>query len=610
MISKIFRGIVLAMLVVCFSASAFSQLSRPVLSVSEFGATPSATNNHEAFKAAVDAAKAAAGPVEIRFEPNAVYRIGLPDGPRLQSKYALHIRGVTNLVLNGQGATLLITNPEIGAVCTENCRGVEVKNFKVDYDPLPYAQGIIHAVNLEESWFELNVDEGFLEPDQPCFERAMSKWGLTVRELADGGRQYGPAALFSKHWKKTGDRIWRFYTKENGYDPALHQAGLNVGEHFIHMARNYAQAVAAKNCDQILWENLTIYASPGLAFYPRGTSHHTIRDCHVRVKAGRIFSTDADGIHMRGSRGNVLIDGCSFEGMADDAINVHSSALSIQAQPAPNQVVVKKHTYSVRPGDRLQLVHSDSATRGITATVLAVEELGASWRLTFDQAIPSLSSGDHFDTSDNFYNLSEAADPFVIRNCRFNDYRGRGILVSARGGLIEKNVFKVRQGWSVVMNYESTRWAEGPIASDLVVRDNEFHGYGAFSAAILTHRTARNGSRLASRPFHNIRIEDNRFYDYGTPVLELNDARDVLFRSNRVVCAETAPRGRPRYASVVLKNCAEVIIDTLDVSDTDSRQFAVVEIDAQCESGESIAVEAVTAHVAGGCKQVVDRRVQ
>jgi hypothetical protein len=513
---------------------------RTALDVSAFGASPAVPNNHEALKAAIAAARACEGGGELRFEPGAVYRIGLPDGSGLQGKHALHIKAATNLVLNGQGATLVITNPEIGAICTEDCQSVEVKNFKIDYDPLPYAPGVISEVNLSEGWFELDVSDGFLEPDQPCFERAMAKWGLTVREPDDGGRRYGPAALFSKHWKKTGDRVWRFYTTENGYDPALQQAGLNVGARFIHMARNYAQAVAAKNCDQILWENITVYASPGLAFYPHITSHHTIRDCHVRMKEGRIFSTNADGIHMRGSRGHVLIDGCSFEGMADDAINVHSSAMSVQEQPAPNQVLVKKHTYSVRPGDELVIVRSAVAEILGTAVVQSVADRGGSWLLTLDRELPALPAGagaeknEHGDpiASINLYNLSESAAPFTIRNCRFNDYRGRGILVSAHNGLIENNVFNVREGWGVVMNYESSRWAEGPIAHDVVIKNNAFYAKPeSRQPAILSAVHTRGGAEVQGAPFKNIRIEGNRFHGYETAV-RMRHAENVQILEN------------------------------------------------------------------------------
>ena len=585
---------------------------RLILHVSDFGATPASENVYDDLKSVIAAAKNAGEPVEIRFEKDAVYRISPTVNPGM-GIFALQISDAHHLVINGQGSTLLITHPEVGGINTDNSSDIVIRDLTIDYDPLPYAQGTISQVNLSENWFELRVDSGFMEPDQPCFDLAMSKWGLTIREEEDGGRRYGPIAVFSSEWEKTGDKLWRFHVEADGNYNPLTSAGLKTGETYIHMARNYSMAVAARNCDQLLWENITVHASPGLAFYPHITSHHTIRNCHVKVKEGRVFSTNADGIHMRGSRGNVLIDSCSFQGMADDGINVHSSAMSITAQPAPNQVRVKKHTYSVQPGDSLLLIYSERAEAGPVVKVTHVLEETWYWVLTLDRELPSLSSGEGFTTSDNLYNLSEAANPFVIRNCHFGDYRGRGILVSARGGLIENNDFELREGWSVIFNYESTRWAEGPIAQDITVRNNDFNAKGGLAPAILSVLYGRDGSTDSPvispvRSFRNLVIEENRFSEYGKPVIELSNAQEVQIRNNRIHCSDTVERQRDSYASVMLKNCAEVTIDSLWVRDRDAKHYAAVDIDADCSPGNTISIKDLDLDGHPSSREVMDHR--
>lgn len=515
--------------------------NRPqVFDVADYGASPAREDNRQPIQAAIEAARRSGQPSVVRFEPDAIYRVGFPDGKAMQGKFAIELKEASHVTLDGRGATLQITNPEIGGICADDSHNIVIKNFKIDYDPLPYALGCIHAVNLKENWYELRVDDGFLEPDQPCFERAMSKWGLTVRDTADGGRQYGPAALFASRWEKTGDRIWRFYARDNGFDAKLETARLKPGERYIHMARNYAQAVAAIRCDNILWENITVYSSPGLAFFPHMTAHHAIRDCHVKVKEGCIFSTNADGIHMRGSRGHALIDGCSFEGMADDGINIHSSAMSVLEQPAANRVRVKKHTYSVRPGDRVEAVRTASAAILGQATIQAVEDAGANWLLTLDRDFKGLAEtgsseknahGDPITTT-VFYNLSEASTPVTIRNCTFNDFRGRGVLISARGATIENNSFHVREGWGVVMNYESSRWAEGPIAQHVVIRNNHFVKKAeSGQSAILFVIHARDRAKVEGNPFRKFQIVNNRFDGWKSPV-SLNNAEDTTIENN------------------------------------------------------------------------------
>jgi len=574
------------------------------LHLRDFGATPESTDV-EVWQALEDAVAVAAitnAPVELLFEPNATYRITLPNAEELRvsapgDTYAFHVENATNLTINGQGAMLVVTDPNIGAICLENSSQVELKNFRIDYDPLPFTQGTITQVNHGEYWFEMKLDDGYPEPDTINFKRAkesyFGNWGLTIRDEGNGRVRYGPAAIFTDRWEKTGDRLWRFFPSRDAsnfsaLNNPLKTSGLKTGDTFVYMARNWSQAVAAKYCDHILWEGITIHTSPGLDFYPRGTSHHTIRDCHVKPREGRIFSATSDGIHARGIRGPLLIENCSFDGMADDGINVHSSALSVKEQPATNQFIAPKHTYSVRPGDRLRLVRSETAAILMDTTVTAVEDLGAGWKVTVQDELPELATGKGFGASDNFYNLSESASPFIIRNCHFKNFRGRGVLVSAHNGIIENCTFEQPEGWSVVLHYESTRWAEGPLAYDLTIRNNTFRGKGsAAHAAIQSEITARVESGPEGRPFHNILIEGNRFLDYAQPVMNIHHVRNVTIRDNRVFCSAEAPRKHANYAAIELFDCENISIEKLAVEDP--KAGAVVKIAADC--GQNIKVD-------------------
>ena len=596
---------------------------KPVqLYVRDFGATPQTVNIYMALQRVLAAAKKLNCPVEILFEPNAVYRITLANAAELKEtdsgfadQYSWHIKDATNMVINGQGATLVFTDPEVGGICMENSYHIELKNFKFNYDPLPYTQGTIARVNQEEYWFELKLGDGYPEPNTPNFERAektYGNWGLTIHDEANGRHRYGPTAIFSDHWEKTGNRLWRFFPAKQGsnyslQDDPLLASGLKIGNRYVHMARTWSQAIATKNCDYVLWENLTVYASPGLAFYPRGTSHHIIRDCHTKLKGDRIFSTNADGIHMRGSRGHMLVEDCSFNGMADDGINVHSSALSVVAVPAANQLVVNKHTFSVRAGDELIQVRPISAKIIGKATVKSVQDQGSTWLITLNEILEDVSCGSDSEPSDYFYNLSESATPFVINNCHFKNFRGRGILVSAYGGVIENNIFEMPEGWAIVLHYESARWSDGPLACDLIIRNNEFNGHGSSeNSAIRTKITTRGGSGVNGRPFRNILIEDNSFYDYGMPVMDIHHACNVTIRDNRSICDSEAIRRKSEYAAVELYDCENVIVNGFAVEDRDARQIAAVKIDTDC--GESIEIENLELDVSKTCKPVMDLR--
>jgi hypothetical protein len=308
---------------------------------------------------------------------------------------------------------------------------------------------------------------------------------------------------------------------------------------------------------------------------------------------------------MRGARGHMLMENCSFEGMADDGINVHSSALSVVAIPAPDQIVVNKHTFSVRPGDELVQVRPATAAVMEKVIVKAVQDQGNTWLVTLTKALEDSAAGD------NFYNLSESAAPFVVRNCQFKNYRGRGILVSAHGGTIENCTFEMPEGWGVVLHYESSRWAEGPLAYDLNVLNNTFYGKGsADHAAIRTEVTTRDGAKVKGRPFHDIQIEGNRFYDYGQPVMDLHHVRNVTIRDNRIFNADETLRKRSEYAAIELFNSENISISKLAVKDRDARLVAAVKIGSDCAQGITIDTESLKLDIAGTSKPVLDRRTE
>lgn len=512
-----------------------------IMTPEQYGGSPDANDNTAAFEAMISAAKSLGEPVEIRLEAGAFYRVKGKEG----RECAVMISGARDLTLNGEGATLVITDPSRGGLRTINCERIWIKNLAIDYDPLPYTASTVTAVNVEENWFEIKIEDSYPSPGLPYFSAARSQSGMMVVPQPDGGTRFGPDVISPESIIETGDGVWRIYPQKHhgGYSDPIGRKRVDVGEQFVYCARTYEQALSSIECVDLLWENITIYSSPGVSSYPRGNERHTIRGYHVAIKEGRIFSTNADGIHMRGSRGDVLIEGCSFEGMGDDAINVHSSAMAISAQPANNQAEVRKHTYGVRIGDRVVAVNSSTAASIGEAEIVNIEDKKDCWILTFDRELilPEGNAGNRTKNehgelvaSVNLYNLDECASPFIIRDCVFNAFRGRGILVSAREGVIEDNIFRDQEGWGVVMNYESSRWAEGPIASNITIRNNTFiKPYGAHQPAIISDITARSNGAPIMGFFENISIENNVFYGWEEPI-RMRFVNGMMMENNEI----------------------------------------------------------------------------
>ena len=541
-----------ACLLVLASASARS------FRANDFGALPGTNDAGPGLRKALAAALSFEGPSEVILDPG-IYSVG----SEKEASYALDVKGASDIGLRGvPGKTvLLMKNPLRGALRFQECDKVSVQGVTVDYDPPPYCQGTIVEVNLPEDTFDLKPEPGFLFPDHPAFEQAKARWGLVVRGDEEGRPvRFGPVAIPAVAESSPRKGLWRMKVggQSTGYQDPLKGSGMKPGDKIIHLARTYDAAFFLHRCGRVSLQEVTIHASPGAAFCPLLCGRVEIVNCHVRLdpSSNRWLSTDADGIHCRGVREGILVQGCSFEGMADDAINIHSSPIPVLEAVSPTEFVVQKLHYTLKKGDLVQVMDSEACRSRGQAVALEVEELPDQWayRLTLDKPVAGVRSGQSFAVSDNLYNLSEAGTGSVVRDCHFKSFRGRGILLSCHGCLVEQNTFEVREGWGVVLFHESTRWAEGPLARDIEIRDNVFQGRGGSQPAILAMAVKRDGQISRSREMRNLSIIGNQFLDLGTPAIRLHACSEVLIRDNLLMNAASMTQSLSREDSLLLKD--------------------------------------------------------
>lgn len=56
---------------------------------------------------------------------------------------------------------------------------------------------------------------------------------------------------------------------------------------------------------------------------------------------GRYLCGHADGFQVSNCRGHIVVDGCKFEGLMDDPINVHGTSVKIIEKKGRNRLVCK-----------------------------------------------------------------------------------------------------------------------------------------------------------------------------------------------------------------------------------------------------------------------------
>jgi len=560
-------------------------------SVRDFGAIPGDDQSDgEAVRKCIQAALDCAKKAEVVFEAG-TYRIDpAPGATSMGELVSLPINKANNIAVSGagKGTTLIFTNPSASGIVLEGCRNLVLKNLRIDYDPLPYAFGTIRAVNLAANTFDLELDAESADFTNPLFARAKTLWGMVIRpDPKQGTTRYGPVAVGSKVFSPVSGRVWRLTESSlggRGSPNALTSSGMKPGERYVHMARTYGAALGIQSCSDIRVEGVSILSSPGLSFFPYLSHDISLVDCHVGPGPNRLISTNADGIHARGLRGNLLVERCSFAGMADDGINIHSNAILVRKINSSTEIIASPHTWSVRPGDELVAYDGVTFSEKGRTTVESLRQTESGILIRFAKPVEGLRAGEDYTNADRFYNLSEAGGPFLIRNCRFLAHRGRGILVSGIGGRIENNHFENNEGVGVDLSFGDSIWAEGPPAQNLQITENEFLGRGGTQPCIVARSAAPKEIGMSGRRFFKeLTIKDNKFLNLRASAIRLSGVEGALIENN-ILLEKTTAAGPLPFPAVELENSAGILVGNLEI--LDSRFKTGVLIGARVEPGE------------------------
>jgi hypothetical protein len=129
-----------------------------------------------------------AGGTEIRFMAGATYVIS---NSLTTAHIPLALVRATNVFVNGNGCKILVRNPHAGFLSVNNSSNVIVEGFLVDYDPLPFTQGVVtHNFSNDvpkEAAIEFAVDTGYPAPTNANYlDPNASRWGMVMDPTRPG----------------------------------------------------------------------------------------------------------------------------------------------------------------------------------------------------------------------------------------------------------------------------------------------------------------------------------------------------------------------------------------------------------------------------------------
>ena len=296
-------------------------------------------------------------------------------------------------------------------------------------------------------------------------------------------------------------------------------------------------------------EDCAIHSSPGIGLLAQRSENVSVRGSGVPADRragsfaksgyGCLTSLQADATHFSNCKGMITVENCLFEGMSDDAINVHSTCLQIESMPDARKIICRyRHEASVgfevfMAGETLRFIKArtledvERTVKVKTALMTDADRV----ELSLDGDVPhGIGVGDAVENAD--WQPSVAFRGNLVRNCT-----ARGALFTTPGRVVcEGNTFDHVALQPILLEGDASGWYESGGCRDVEIRRNVFRDcmYTSGKGLIQIAPSVQRMPEQRVRYHRNILIEDNEFVGHSAPLVFARGASNVVWRANSI----------------------------------------------------------------------------
>ena len=361
--------------------------------------------------------------------------------------------------------------------------------------------------------------------------------------------------------------------------------------------RNYerpAPGIFLTESKDTRFENISVHYAEGMGLLAQVSENITLEKFNVCLRGEndpRYFTTQADATHFSGCKGKIISCNGLYEGMMDDAINVHGTYLKI-IEKVDDKTVIARYMhpqaygfYWGGTGDKVQFVRSktmevlDEQNEVATITPHDKETLhGAKdFKITF---VNPLDEAIHAEEGFGIENLEWCPEVYFADNVIRNN-RARGTLFSTPlKTVVERNIFDHTSGTAILLCGDCNGWFETGACRDVTIRNNKFinslTNLFQFTEAVISIYPEIPNLNDQQKYFHGgegqpgVLIENNEFETFDRPIVFAKSIDGLTFRGNKVVQNEDFPAFHKNQTRFRLLRTKNVVIENNEFSDGDA----------------------------------------
>ncbi len=309
----------------------------------------------------------------------------------------------------------------------------------------------------------------------------------------------------------------------------------------------------AENKDTYL-ENVKVHYAEGMGLLAQRCENVRLEGFCVCLKGAddpRYFTTQADATHFSSCKGSIVSSNGIYEAMMDDAINVHGTYLKI-CKIIDRYTVVANYSHPqtygfawADKGDKVQFVRSktmetvgkenriEEITPQDKPSVHGAKEFLIRFAKPLDE---KLTENEAFGAENLSWCPKVCFKGNIVRN-----NRARGALFSTpEKVVVEDNLFDHTSGTAILLCGDCNGWYETGACKNVRIKNNRFinslTNMFQFTEAIISICPEIPEIEKQIEYFHSgIRIEENLFETFDTPILYAKSVCGLVFRNNTIV---------------------------------------------------------------------------
>jgi hypothetical protein len=461
-----------------------------------------------------------------------------------------------NLTLDGKGSEFVF-HGQMLPIAIVNSSNVTLKNFSIDFENPHIAQ--VEVINNDENegitfrvepWVNYRINEDGVFETYGDGWRYQQYTGIAFeKESRHIVYQTSDLWIDTKQVQEVGDRLLH---APNWKDKRL-KPGTIVA---MRTWNRPAPGIFLCHSNDTYIDNVTVHYAEGMGLLAQRCCDIRLNRFNVCLKENdvRYFTTQADATHFSQCKGMIRSEHGIYEGMMDDAINVHGIYLKVKERRDDNTLICSyehNQAWGFAWGDTGDSVcFVKSKTMEMLKDINIIKEIkpydketvkGAkSFIITFEDELPKEINA---DTSFGIENLSWTPEVIFSHNIVRNN-RARGALFSSPLRTVcEDNLFYHTSGTAILLCGDCNGWYESGAVRDLLIKNNTFvnalTNMFQFTNAVISIYPEIPDLENQVSYFHGgkkdaVVIEKNHFITFDKPLLYAKSVDGLIFRKNKV----------------------------------------------------------------------------